>query len=88
MVDIEIGDNVKWIEPLTVVPSPDGMVDSNGVILPVLRDREITGVVTGSDGEGRKKTLQVRIDALYDNLPLSTPSSYDLKLDPSRLTKI
>jgi len=88
MEDIKIGDNVKWIEPLVVVPHPDGMLDSNGVVLPVLRDKEITGVVTGCHGEGRKKTFQVRINTQYDNLPITTPSSYDLKIEPAKLTKI
>ena len=33
MVNLEIGDKVSWIEPMMVVPHPEGKTDSDGVVL-------------------------------------------------------
>ena len=37
------GDKVKWIEPMTIVPHPEGKTDRNGEVLPVFRDKEFNG---------------------------------------------
>jgi hypothetical protein len=86
MEKIKVGDRVKWLEEKVVVPHPEGKLGWEIDVLPVLRDKELTGVVTGLNG--KKNTYQVRIDSIYNRLPPEIPSSYDQKIEPSRLTKI
>jgi hypothetical protein len=37
------GERVKWIQRMTPVPHPEGKTDREGNVLPVLRDKEMTG---------------------------------------------
>jgi hypothetical protein len=91
MSNIKVGDKVKWIDSHSVVPHPDGKTgwdwnsESGESVLPVLAEREIFGTVTGTNG--KKGTYQVRPDS-KNMLSLTYPSSYDLKINPTELTKI
>jgi len=39
------GDRVRWTQKMTPVPHPEGKTDRHGEVLPVLRDRQMTGTV-------------------------------------------
>ena len=39
------GDRVKWIAKMHPVPHPEGKTDREGNVLPVLRDKEMTGSI-------------------------------------------
>ena len=77
MVNLEIGDKVSWIEPMMVVPHPEGKTDSDGVVLPVLRDTKRTGgqfaVVRPIDGS---------------TPPTRMPNYYDKSIKSDKLTKL
>ena len=46
------GDKVKWIEPMTLVPHPEGKTDRKGEVLPVFRDKEFNGRIISSNAYG------------------------------------
>ena len=48
MKDFESGQKVKWVQPMTCVPHPEGKKDRNGKVLPVFRDKEFTGIIIKS----------------------------------------
>ena len=57
MTKLKIGDKVKWIKEMAIVPHPEGKTDRRGNVLSVLRDLEITGTLVD---KGPGKTWQVR----------------------------
>ena len=42
MDKLESGQKVKWVQPMTCVPHPEGKTDRHGEVLPVFRDKEFT----------------------------------------------
>tara|TARA_B100001057_G_scaffold447914_1_gene487773 strand:- start:928 stop:1185 length:258 start_codon:yes stop_codon:yes gene_type:complete len=52
MSKFKTGDKVKWIEPMTIVPHPEGKTDRKGEVLPVFRDKEFKGRVIGTNASG------------------------------------
>ena len=47
------GDKVKWIEPMTLVPHPEGKKDRKGEVLPVFRDKEFQGRIISTSSDGK-----------------------------------
>ena len=45
MEDIKAGDKVKWIQPMCIVPHPEGKTDRLGAVLSVFRDKERTDLM-------------------------------------------
>tara|TARA_R110000782_G_scaffold102784_1_gene190099 strand:+ start:234 stop:488 length:255 start_codon:yes stop_codon:yes gene_type:complete len=84
MENLETGDKVKWIEPMMCVPHPEGKTDRNGVILPVFRNTERTGIVMR--GNSFSKVATVRPDGM--GLPKDMPTYYDKQVKSENLTKI
>jgi hypothetical protein len=70
--EFKTGDKVKWIEPMSCVPHPEGKTDRNGNILPVFRDKEMTGVIVNSCYDNK---YTVRPDG--SNTPKGMESYYD-----------
>ena len=52
MTKFSKGDKVKWIQPMTIVPHPEGKTDRNGEVLPVFRDKECHGRIISSNANG------------------------------------
>ena len=86
MENLAKGDKVKWIEPMMCVPHPEGKTDRKGVVLPVFRDTERTGIVI-SNGGGSRREAYIRPDG-YKTLPKDMPSYYDKMISLENLTKI
>ena len=84
MENLVTGDKVKWIEPMMCVPHPEGKTDRDGVVLPVFRDTERTGIVMR--GTGYSKEATIRPDGM--TLPKGMPSYYDKSVKLENLTKI
>ena len=53
MSNFKTGDKVKWISKMTIVPHPEGKTDRKGEVLPVFRDKEMTGRIISSCSENR-----------------------------------
>ena len=85
MENLANGDKVKWIEPMMCVPHPEGKTDRNGVVLPVFRDTERTGIIVS--GSGGRKVIVVRPDD-YKTLPTGMPTYYDKSIKCDKLTKL
>tara|TARA_R100001377_G_scaffold41042_1_gene23042 strand:- start:239 stop:496 length:258 start_codon:yes stop_codon:yes gene_type:complete len=85
MVEIKVGDKVKWVHHMFCVPHPEGKVCREGKILPVFRNTERTGKVVSYSGQHRM--AQVRPDD-RTNTPKSMASYYDEQVDSKELTKI
>jgi len=85
MENLVTGDKVKWIEPMMCVPHPEGKTDRKGVVLPVFRNTERTGVVV-SGANGSRKEAYIRPDGM--TLPKGMPSYYDKSVKLENLTKI
>jgi len=84
MANFSNGDKVSWVEPMTIVPHPEGKTDRNGEVLPVFRDKTFTGTVISKVGNNK---IQVRPDG-YKTLPKGIPSYYDRGVLETELTKI
>tara|TARA_R110000822_G_scaffold161946_1_gene302298 strand:+ start:322 stop:576 length:255 start_codon:yes stop_codon:yes gene_type:complete len=84
MENLETGDKVKWIEPMMCVPHPEGKTDRNGVVLPVFRNTERTGIVMR--GNSFSNVATVRPDGM--NLPKDMPTYYDKQVKSENLIKI
>jgi len=80
------GDKVKWITKMMAVPHPDGNTDSEGMVLPVFRNTERSGVVISSNGRGG--SFNVRPDNLKCGTPKGMDTYYDLNIKTDELTKI
>jgi hypothetical protein len=80
--EFKTGDKVKWIEPMSCVPHPEGKTDRNGNILPVFRDKEMTGTIISSCYDNK---YTVRPDGM--NTPKNMESYYDKTLRNIDLTK-
>jgi hypothetical protein len=52
MSNFKTGDKVKWISKMTIVPHPEGKTDRKGEVLPVFRDKEMTGRIIGPCSKG------------------------------------
>ena len=52
MSKFNTGDKVKWIEPMTIVPHPEGKTDRKGEVLPVFRDKEFNGRIISQNAYG------------------------------------
>jgi hypothetical protein len=85
MEDIKQGDKVKWIQPMCIVPHPDGNTDRHGKVLSVFRDKERTGVVMSTNRPD--KTYHVRPDGIAV-LPKGMPSYYDTNVAVELLVKL
>ena len=86
MANIKTGDKVKWITPMMAVPHPEGKTDRKGVVLPVFRDTERTGVVVGT--HGIRGNVSVRPDNLKCKAPKGMDTYYDLSVNAKNITKI
>ena len=53
MSNFKTGDKVKWISKMTIVPHPEGKTDRKGEVLPVFRDKEMTGRIISPCSENR-----------------------------------
>lgn len=51
-IELQKGDKVSWIRPMTCVPHPEGKTDRHGVVLPVFRDKLEKGRVIGTNSSG------------------------------------
>jgi len=58
MANFKTGDKVKWVKKMAIVPHPEGKTDRNGEVLPVFRDKEMTGRIITKTAYG----WQVRPD--------------------------
>ena len=81
--DLNSGDKVKWIQPMTCVPHPEGKTDRKGAVLPVFRDKERTGVIIHACYDNR---FTVRPDDT--DTPKDMESYYDRMVKAESLTKI
>jgi len=52
MSNFETGQKVTWIKEMAIVPHPEGKTDRKGNVLPVFRDKEMTGTVIGPCSKG------------------------------------
>ena len=86
MTDLNEGDKVKWITKMMAVPHPEGKTDREGVVLPVFRDTERTGIVMRVGMSGGKSS--VRPDNLKSKTPVGMATYYDLSVNTADLTKI
>lgn len=84
MAKFSKGDKVTWVQPMTIVPHPEGKTDRNGEVLPVFRDKTFTGTIISGVGSNK---FQVRPDGL-NATPKGIPSYYDKSILESELTKI
>ena len=82
MVNLEIGDKVSWIDPMMVVPHPEGKTDRDGVVLPVLRATERTGIIV-DDGQ-----IAVVRPINGSTPPTRMPNYYDKSIERNKLTKL
>ena len=83
MADIKNGDRVKWIKPMVCVPHPEGKTDRNGEVLPVFRDKAMTGTIVNSCWDDR---YTVRPDDT--TTPRGMDSYYDKMVAGKKLSKI
>ena len=83
MKDFESGQKVKWVQPMTCVPHPEGKKDRNGKVLPVFRDTEFTGIIINACYDNR---YTVRPD--NTTTPRGMESYYDKMVSGSKLEKI
>lgn len=51
MANFKIGDQVKWVKKMAIVPHPEGKTDREGNILPVFRDIVMSGRIVEWGGE-------------------------------------
>ena len=86
MANIKTGDKVKWITPMMAVPHPEGKTDRKGVVLPVFRDTERTGVVMGT--HGTRGSVSIRPDSQVGKTPKGMDTYYDLSVNAKNITKI
>ena len=84
MEDIKAGDKVKWIQPMCIVPHPEGKTDRLGAVLSVFRDKERTGVVMGTNRAD--KTYHIRPNGV--TTPKGMDSYYDTGVAVKDLVKI
>ena len=84
MAKFSKGDKVTWVQPMTIVPHPEGKTDRNGEVLPVFRDKTFTGTIISGVGINK---FQVRPDGL-NATPKGIDSYYDKNILESELTKI
>ena len=66
-VELNVGDKVSWIRPMTCVPHPEGKTDRDGKVLPVFRDKLEKGRVIGTNANG----YSIRPDWLNNTKMLS-----------------
>tara|TARA_R100000544_G_C2190325_1_gene41349 strand:+ start:279 stop:530 length:252 start_codon:yes stop_codon:yes gene_type:complete len=83
MTEFNTGDKVKWIQEMMCVPHPEGKTCRKGIVLPVFRDTERTGVIMHSCYDDR---FTVRPDNMTK--PRGMDSYYDKAVKGSKLTKI
>ena len=83
MTDFNTGDKVTWIAEMVCVPHPEGKTDRKGVILPVFRNKKMTGVIVNSCYDNR---YSVRPDDTVT--PKGMDSYYDKMVPKKKLTKI
>jgi len=83
MSNFKKGDKVKWIEPMTIVPHPEGKTDRNGEVLPVFRDKEMIGRIITKTAYG----WQVRPDwAEKYKYAMCGERYYDKNIEESKLS--
>ncbi len=83
MANFKSGEKVKWVEEMVCVPHPEGKTDRKGNVLPVFRDKEITGTVVNSGWDNK---YTVRPDGT--TTPRGMESYYDKMVKGSKLQKI
>ncbi len=83
MINFKSGEKVKWVEEMVCVPHPEGKTDRKGNVLPVFRDKEITGIIVNSCYDNR---YTVRPDGT--TTPRGMESYYDKTVIGSKLQKI
>ena len=82
MANFKSGEKVKWIEEMVCVPHPEGKTDRKGNVLPVFRDKEVTGTIVNSCWDNK---YTVRPDGT--NTPRGMESYYDKMVIGSKLQK-
>jgi hypothetical protein len=83
MADFKTGDKVAWVAEMVCVPHPEGKTDRNGEVLPVFRDKKMTGTVVNSCYDDR---YTIRPDGT--TTPKDIPSYYDKMVAGRKLSKI
>ncbi len=83
MADFNTGDKVTWTAEMVCVPHPEGKTDRNGEVLPVFRDKQMTGTIINSCYDNR---YTVRPDGT--TTPKGMDSYYDKMVKGSKLSKI
>ena len=83
MAKFENGEKVTWVEEMVCVPHPDGKTDRNGNILPVFRDKTVTGTIVNSLYDNK---YTVRPNGT--NTPKGMDSYYDKTVNGSKITKL
>tara|TARA_R100001377_G_scaffold28132_1_gene15178 strand:- start:250 stop:504 length:255 start_codon:yes stop_codon:yes gene_type:complete len=74
MTDFNTGDKVTWVAEMVCVPHPEGKTDRNGVVLPVFRDKTMTGTIIHSCYDNRytvrpdDTTCPKGMDSYYDKM--------------------
>tara|TARA_R100000742_G_C4202140_1_gene30925 strand:- start:172 stop:435 length:264 start_codon:yes stop_codon:yes gene_type:complete len=80
------GDKVKWIEPMTLVPHPEGTLkDRKGNVLPVFRDKEFNGRIIS--GSGDKYTVRPDWAERYKDA-ICGERYYDRNIEATRLSLV
>tara|TARA_R110001592_G_scaffold154875_2_gene384178 strand:- start:142 stop:393 length:252 start_codon:yes stop_codon:yes gene_type:complete len=83
MADFKTGDKVTWVAEMVCVPHPEGKTCRKGIVLPVFRDKKMTGTVVNSCYDDR---YTVRPDGT--TTPKDIPSYYDKMVAGRKLSKI
>jgi hypothetical protein len=83
MADLQKGDKVTWVAEMQCVPHPEGKTDRKGEVLPVFRDKDMTGTIVNSHYDNK---FTVRPDGY--TTPRGMDSYYDKMVSGKKLSKI
>jgi len=83
MTKFENGEKVSWVEEMVCVPHPDGKTDRKGNVLPVFRDKKVTGTIVNSLYDNK---YTVRPDDT--NTPKGMDSYYDKTVNGNKISKL
>ena len=79
----EKGQKVSWVKKMAIVPHPEGKTDRHGNVLPVFRDKIMTGTIMGPCSKG----YTVRPDGDH-KLPQGMDRYYDVTVEESKLSLV
>jgi len=83
MAEFNTGDKVTWIAEMQCVPHPEGKTDRKGEVLPVFRDKQMTGTIVNSCYDDR-----YTVRPAGRHTPKGMDSYYDRMVPGKKLSKI